>query len=46
MGTTLEIPHGSFWARWSDISGRYSIAFSGVNGWPAQQLPNWTGDVL
>lgn len=46
MGTTLEIPHGSFWAKWSDISGRYCIAFSGVNGWPAQQLPNWTGDVL
>lgn len=46
MGTMLEIPHGSFWAKWSDISGRYCIAFSGVNGWPAQTLPNWTGDVL
>ena len=46
LGTSLEIPEGAFWARWSDIEGRYCIAFSGVNGWPAQRLPDWTGGVL
>lgn len=46
LGTPLEIPHGSFWAKWSDIRNRSAIAFSGVNGWPAQRLPNWTGEVL
>lgn len=46
LGTSLEIPEGSFWARWSDLDGRYAIAFSGVNGWPAQRLPDWTGGVL
>jgi len=46
LGTSLEIPEGGFWARWSDLSARYAIAFSGVNGWPAKQLPDWTGGVL
>jgi hypothetical protein len=46
LGTTLEIPHGSFWSRWSDIKGRYCIAFSGVVGWPPQQLDSWTGGAL
>ena len=46
LGTSLEIPEGSFFARWSDISRRRCIAFSGVAGWPAQQLPDWTGGVL
>lgn len=46
LGTSLEIPEGSFWARWSDVSRRRCIAFSGVAGWPAQQLPDWTGGVL
>lgn len=45
-GTSLQIPHGSFWARWSDLQRRRAIAFSGVYGWPAQQLPDWTGGVL
>lgn len=46
LGTSLEIPEGSFWSKWSDAKNRVFLAFSGVNGWPAQQLPNWTGDVL
>ena len=46
LGTQLEIPHGAFWSKWSDCKGRYAIAFSGVNGWPAKQLPDWTGGVL
>jgi hypothetical protein len=46
LGTSLEIPHGSFWAKWSDLKARYCIAFSGVVGWPAQTLPNWTGGAL
>ena len=47
MNSVLEIPEGGFWARWSDIKGRYCVAFSGVMGWPAQTLPDWgLGDVL
>ena len=47
MHSVLEIPEGGFWARWSDIKGRYCVAFSGVMGWPAQTLPDWgLGDVL
>jgi len=38
-GTSIEIPPGAFWARWSDISRRTMFAFSGAAGWPAQQLP-------
>jgi len=45
-GTTLDIPEGSFWARWSDISGRVAIAMSGFNGWPAQKLPDWTTGIF
>lgn len=46
LGSSLEIPEGSFWAKWSDIENRSAIAFSGFDGWPAQKLPNWTGGVL
>ena len=47
LGTSLEIPEGGFWAKWSAVKGRYAIAFSGVNGWPAQRLPNWgLGDII
>ena len=42
----LEIPVGSFWARWSDIQNRYAVAFSGVNGWPPQKFDSWLGGVL
>jgi hypothetical protein len=40
MGTTLDIPEGAFWAKWSDISRRSMIAFSSLNGWPARKLPD------
>ena len=46
LGTNLEIPVGSFWARWSDIKNRYVVAFSGVNGWPPQKFDSWLGGVL
>jgi hypothetical protein len=46
LGTQLEIPHGGFWAKWSDLKARYCIAFSGVVGWPPQQLQSWTGGAL
>lgn len=39
MGTDIEIPIGSFWARWSDVQSRSAIAFSSVNGWPPRNLP-------
>ena len=42
LGTSLEIPHGSFWARWSDIRRRSMYALSGVFGWPPTELPNFT----
>lgn len=45
-GTSIDIPEGSFWARWSDISGRVAIAMSGFNGWPAQKLPDWTTGIF
>jgi hypothetical protein len=45
-GTDLEIPVGSFWARWKDIRSRYAVAFSGVNGWPPQRFDSWLGGIL
>jgi hypothetical protein len=39
--TTIDIPVGSFWARWSDIKNRYMVAFSGVNGWPPKKLAHF-----
>jgi hypothetical protein len=35
----LMIPEGSFWALWSQCKNREAIAYSGVNGWPAKDLP-------
>lgn len=46
LGTAIDIPEGSFWAKWSDFADRSIICFSSVNGWPAQKLPDWTGDIL
>lgn len=40
-GTNIDIPIGSFWARWSDIKNRYMIAISGVNGWPPKKLKSY-----
>lgn len=41
MGTNIDIPGGSFWARWSAVSRRDCYAYSSFNGWPRQRLPNW-----
>ena len=38
LGTDIDIPHGSFWARWSDVRRRTCYAHSGVDGWPAKEL--------
>lgn len=34
LGTDIEIPEGSFWAKWSHVRNRTFIALSGANGWP------------
>lgn len=39
LGTTVDIPEGSFWALWSDCKSRYHVAHSSVNGWPSKKLP-------
>lgn len=39
LGTTIDIPEGSFWTTWSSVSRRSMLAFSGANGWPAKKLP-------
>jgi hypothetical protein len=41
FGTFVDIPVGSFWARWSDIKNRDMIALSGVNGWPPKKLKSY-----
>lgn len=41
LGTTIDIPEGSFWARWKDVSRREAIALSSVNGWPGRSIPFW-----
>lgn len=47
LGTDLNIPAGSFWAKWSDASRRDMYAYSGVNGWPRRKItffgtsPRW-----
>lgn len=40
-GTGIEIPVGSFWARWKDIKQRSFIAIAGLNGWPMRALPDF-----
>ena len=45
LGTDIEIPEGSFWARWKDVVRRSYIAFSGVNGWPSQSLADYLGGI-
>ena len=44
LNTTMDIPAGSFWAKWSDCKRRYMVAYSGANGWPARKLPDWGAD--
>lgn len=45
-GTQAEIPAGSFWAKWSDVSQRYAMAYSSVAGWPRKRLPDYGFEVL
>ena len=42
-GTSLMIPEGSFWAKWSDLRRRNTIALSGLNGWARRSLPDYLG---
>jgi hypothetical protein len=37
MGTSIEIPHGSYWALASTIDKAQCIALSSVAGWPRRQ---------
>lgn len=39
--TDIDIPEGSFWVVWSSVRNRSVYAFSGVNGWPRKQLPDY-----
>lgn len=41
LGTSFDIPEGSFWAKWSDCSRRDMYAYSGVNGWPKRKIDFW-----
>jgi hypothetical protein len=40
LGTDIDIPEGSFWARWKDVSRRETIAVSNLNGWPGRKINN------
>lgn len=41
LGTTVDIPVGAFWVKWSDIKNREMIAVSGVPGWPPKKLKDY-----
>ncbi len=41
MGTNIDIPHGSFWARWRDVRRRNFLAHSGAAGWGPKRFV-WT----
>lgn len=41
-GTNLEIPVGSFWAKWKDVARREMIAMAGANGWARRKLPDFS----
>lgn len=45
-GTNIDIPDGSFWARWSDVKRRSVYARSGLNGWKRENLPNLEPDFI
>ena len=42
-GTNLDIPDGSFWAKWSDLKKRDAYALSGLRGWERKKLPDYLG---
>jgi hypothetical protein len=39
LGTDIQIPEGSFWAKWSALRGRDCYVYSSAAGWPAKNLP-------
>ena len=47
IGTTLEIPPGCFWAKWSDVSSRFYSAIATVARWEPRKLPDLgLGDLI
>ena len=40
IGTTLEIPPGCFWAKWSEVSSRFYSAIATVKRWEPRKLPD------
>lgn len=36
----IMIPHGYFWAKWSDVQRRSRFAASSIAGWPIKPLPD------
>ena len=46
-GTEYEIPEGSFWAKWNDISSRFTSAVNTVAKWEPRKLPDLgLGDLI
>ena len=41
LGTSLEIPHGAYWVKASDMDRCQCIALSSVAGWPARKLKSY-----
>lgn len=41
LGTSIDIPVGAFWVKWSAIKNREMIALSGVPGWPPKKLKDY-----
>jgi len=41
----IMIPHGSFWARWSDVRRRSYYAMGGLSGWKRKKLPDYGGSL-
>ena len=50
MGTSLQIPEGSFWVVEKDARGiigsNGSFAFSAANGWPRKKLPDYGAHIF
>ena len=46
LGTDIDIPEGSFWAKWSACKRRYHVAFSSLSGWPRRKLPDYKTGIL
>lgn len=41
LGTDIDIPHGSYWAKSSLINRTSPIAIASINGWPIGKLPSY-----